>query len=227
MSDLQKPVAIFFDWDGTLADSFVFLHGAHNHVRKVLGIEPFSLEVFKGYFGQPREKLYAELYGDQVEAAKTHFEAYVRANHLQQLKPLPDAAALLEAIKELGIICGVVSNKKKELLEEEIEGFGWSDYFVSIVGAGEAEKDKPSPAPLILAIERANLSHNPIERIWYVGDTDNDLACANAAGCPAILVDPVAENLDLLDKYDIAFSAKNCAEFRDFVLQYHANSLKE
>ncbi len=224
---LDKPKAVFFDWDGTLVDSFAFLHAAHNHTRAQFGMEPFALEVFEGYFGQPREKLYAEIYGaDNIEEAKGHFETYVYANHAEGLKPIVDAEEVLKALERLGVPCGVVTNKKRDLVEKEIQNYGWQDYFISVVGAGEAEADKPSSAPLLLAIERAGLDL-PMPDIWYVGDTDNDLACANGAGCKSVLIAPQVEVIDLLEKYEIDLHQNNCSEFLEFLLQYETKPLKK
>lgn len=222
----EKPKAVFFDWDGTLVDSFRFLHAAHNHVRGVLGIEPFSLEVFEGYFGQPREKLYAELYGDHIELAKHHFETFVRANHLQGLQPMAGAEDVLKTLESLAVPCGVVSNKKRELIEAEIDGFGWRKYFKSVVGAGDAPEDKPSPAPLYLAIERAGIVDAQASDIWFVGDTDNDMACARDAGCISVLIAPTSLHKRLLADFSIDLYYENCEGFRDFLLQYNGNGLK-
>lgn len=224
-SGIKKPGAVFFDWDGTLADSFAFLHAAHNHVCKTLGRPSFSLKEFEGYFGQPREKLYRELYAEHMEEARGHFERYVLDNHLSGLKPAEGAGVLLGTLRDMGIPCGVVSNKKRNLIEAEIENFGWGGFFISVVGAGEAEADKPSPAPLHLAVERAALAL-PMERVWFVGDTDNDLICAEQAGCVTVLVErqEIYEKLSVRHRVDI--HRKNCEELNGFLLQCSVNDLK-
>lgn len=226
-NNLNDIKAVFFDWDGTLVDSFAFLHRAHNHVRSVFGMEPFSLEVFDGYFGQPREKLYTDIYGDKREEAKTHFEAFVKAHHANDLKPIEGAEKILEWFDEMDIPCGVVTNKKSSLVKAEIEVFGWSKYFVSVVGAGEAEADKPSHAPLKLAVERAALGPDVTpENILFVGDTDNDLACANKFGAPTVLLSDMALYNDLISKYQVDYHFMDCLSFYDFLLQSGRNSLK-
>ncbi|MCB9980920.1 MAG: HAD family hydrolase [Rhodospirillales bacterium] len=224
---LERPEAVFFDWDGTLVDSFAFLHGAHNYTRAQFGIAPFSLEDFGRYFGQPREKLYIQLYGaENVEAAKGHFEAYVMEHHKEGLKPISGAQEVLEVLHRLGVPCGVVTNKKKDLVLREIENYGWDNFFISVVGAGEAESDKPSPAPLQLAIERMGLPLN-LDKTWLVGDTDNDLACANALGCKTILILDGGEAANLLENYEVHMHQKNCQELREFLLQYDLEALKK
>lgn len=223
---LPKPKAVFFDWDGTLVDSFAFLHAAHNYTRKQFDLMPFSLEDFGGYFGQPREKLYAEIYGvENIETAKTHFEHYVYSNHKEGLKPLNGALEVLEVLRDLAVPCGVVTNKKRDLVEAEIKNYSWDHFFISVVGAGDAEEDKPSSAPLLLAIEKSGLDFD-FDDIWFVGDTDNDLGCANSAQVKTILIHDGPKSADLLEKYKVHLHQKNCSEFARFLLQYDEKRLK-
>ena len=220
MTDLARPKAVLFDWDGTLVDSFAFLHAAHNFTREKFGFDPLSLDEWSGYFGQPREKLYADIYGaENIEEAKKHFEHYVLSNHLEGLKPCAGAGEVLKKLHATGIPCGVVTNKKRALVEKEIENFGWDHYFVSVVGAADAEADKPSPAPIHLALEKAEIQE-PFENVWFIGDTENDLAAANAAGCITVLILPAEEAADLLENYKVHLHCKNCTEFYEFLLQY-------
>ncbi len=51
-------------------------------------------------------------------------------------------------------------------------------YFKSIVGAGEAASDKPSSKPVDMAIERASILPNEINRVWFIGDSQTDIDCA-------------------------------------------------
>lgn len=154
---LQKPDAVFFDWDGTLVDSYSFLNDAHSTVLTSLGFAPFKGDEFKNYFGHPREKLYREIYKDRSEEAKTLFEAYVMENN-HKIQALPGAEALLSALHALGVPMGVVSNKKSSFIMREIEHHGWGDFFAVVVGAGEAQADKPSGKPLRLALEKAGIT---------------------------------------------------------------------
>lgn len=214
---IDLPKAAFFDWDGTLADSYAFLEGAHNHVRMSFGLPSFREREFEHYFGKPRDELYRIIYAPHEAEAKKRFEAYVREHHLK-LPPLPGAGDLLKTLKELGVVCGVVSNKKPEFIFMEIEHFGWEDYFVSYVGAGEASADKPSAAPLALAIEKARLTLEKND-IWFVGDTDNDLLCAREYGCKAVLVGHMPNTPQLVAEFAPELVVKGCAELRDILLQ--------
>ncbi len=214
---LKQPKAVFFDWDGTLADSFVFLRGAHSHVRNAIGLPDLTQEQFDGYFGMPRELLYKEIYGDEGEKAKALFEAYVMANH-KQLEPMPGAVELLKAITNMNILMGAVSNKKGDFIREEIKHFGWQEHFVSIVGAGDAENDKPAADPLLLALKKGGIDHD-LADIWYVGDTETDLKCAQEAGCPSVFLQHKDDDGGLIETYNPVLTIRNCHELREFLLQ--------
>ncbi len=220
---LAKPKRVFFDWDGTLVDSFGFLHAAHNYARKALGIHAFTLEDFAQHFGKPRETLYVKLYGDQREEAKKHFEEYVTKHHVEHLKPLDGAEEVLQVIKHIGIPMGVITNKKRTLVEAEVKAFGWDHFFDVLVGAGDAANDKPSPDPLLLGLAKAEgeVDH---QDVWLVGDTENDTACSNEAGCKTILI--LSEEKEpekvghILGNYDVDLHLPNCKKFHEFLLQY-------
>ncbi len=217
MHTLDGIKAIFWDWDGTLVDSFSFLHAAHNHVRQSFGFDVFSVEVFERYFGRPREELYNEIYGsDNIEVAKERFESFVIANH-HEIKPMPGAERLLEACEALKLPMGVVTNKKGALVRKEIVHHGWDHHFCVTVGAGEAEADKPSPAPLLLALEQAKLNIQPHE-VLFVGDTENDVLCAHHAGAKIAFIEENLEKHEIAKKYNAFLLFQNCDQFTDFLL---------
>ena len=216
MGQLSKPAAIFLDWDGTLVDSFAFLLSAHNHVRGIIGLPPFTAETFNEYFGQPREILYKNLYGERREDAKKHFEQFVLQNHLKALKPLPGAQDVVNTIRAMGVPSGIISNKKGDFIRKEIESFGWTPYFAAIVGAGEAPQDKPAADPLLLAIALAGVDA-PRESIWYVGDSETDARCAFAAGCPFIFINHNDEHSPWMQECPPAKTVKTCNKLNDFL----------
>jgi phosphoglycolate phosphatase len=55
-----------------------------------------------------------------------------------------------------------------------------------VIGAGDAEADKPDPAPIHLALSR--MGQVADRSVWYIGDTALDMQAARAAGVTAVLV---------------------------------------
>ena len=104
---------------------------------------------------------------------------------------MPGAAMALEAGAGR-LPMGVVSNKQGPLLRAEALHLGWDRHFGPLIGAGDAAADKPSPAPILMALDALGLS--PAPDIWYIGDTALDMQAARAAGLRAVLMGDAAHD---------------------------------
>ena len=110
--------------------------------------------------------------------------------HLDRLSPLPGAADALGQLVEAGIYLGVVSNKTGRLLRAEAKHLGWDSHFGQIIGAGDAQRDKPAPDPVVMALRDSSVE--PGLTVWFAGDAEIDLECAQNSGCIPVLVRPEA-----------------------------------
>lgn len=186
---LPRPKAILFDWDNTLVDTWVVIHHALKATFEAMGQEPWTLAETRERVRESARDAFPKLFGARAEEAMKVFYATYEADHLEMLTPLPGAEAMLQALSEQPeLFLGLVSNKKGTILRMEAEKLGWAPFFGSVVGANDAVKDKPAPAVVEMALAPPALKAGP--EIWFVGDTDIDMACATATGCTAILLRP-------------------------------------
>lgn len=183
---LRRPRAILFDWDNTLVDSWATIHEALNFLMRAMGRPEWSL-------AETRERVRLSLrdafplhFGERWEEARRIYLDRFRAIHLERLRPLPGREAMLRALAGEGIFLGVVSNKTGELLRREVARLGWSGFFGSVVGAGDAAADKPAREPVQLALMPSGVPAG--EEVWFVGDTAIDMECAQNSGCVAVLL---------------------------------------
>ena len=72
------------------------------------------------------------------------------------------------------------------MLRDEVAHLRWDGFFRASVGAGDASADKPSAAPLHMALRACAVPAGP--EAWYVGDTALDMQAARAAGMMAVLL---------------------------------------
>jgi phosphoglycolate phosphatase len=186
--DFKKPSAIFFDWDGTFVDSMAALHAYYNHVLSHFGMPPITLEQAQSNIRRSAREVFPEIFGEKAEEALSVFYSFVEAEHLKHLQAFDGADDFLNGLTAYNIPMGIVSNKKHSFLLKEISHVGWDKHFVSNIGAGIAEKDKPAPDPLLLAARQINMSP-PNHNIWYVGDTETDMQAAQAAGFELIFIE--------------------------------------
>ena len=183
---LPPPRAVLFDWDNTLVDNWATITEAFNTTLVAMGHRPWTIDETRARVRASLRDSFPKLFGDRWEEAKRiYVDAFTR-RHLQTLKPLPDAEALLRELASRSLWIGVVSNKTGTFLRKEVEYLGWAKYFRRVVGAGDAAKDKPAPDPVYLALAESGIAAGP--EVWLVGDTEMDMACACAAGCAPMLL---------------------------------------
>ncbi len=188
---LPAPKAILFDWDNTLVDTWPVIHQAMVKTFTHMGHTPWTLEETKEKVSKSMRDAFPELFGERWEEAGDVYQKSYRSIHLQHLHPLPLAKEVLQAVKEKGLFCGVVSNKKGPTLRIEVEHIGWAGFFDTTVGSDDAAKDKPHPEPVHFAFKQSHIK--PAGYVWFVGDSNVDLEVAKNTGCTAILYGPEAK----------------------------------
>jgi phosphoglycolate phosphatase len=104
-----------------------------------------------------------------------------------------------------------VSNKTGRLLRREADQLGWTRHFDVIVGAGDAETDKPTTAPVDLALSGSGIPRG--RQVWFVGDTAIDMECAAAAGCVGVLLSPGPADEGEFTRYRPELSYEHCRSF--------------
>jgi phosphoglycolate phosphatase len=182
----RLPDAVLFDWDGTLVDNWPVIHGALNATLVAFGHAPWTMAETMERISRSQRDSFPLIFGERWEEARDLFYARFQERHLADLVTFPGAVDLLRLLAEAGTWMGIVSNKRGDFLRLEAAHLGWESFFGRIVGATDAVEDKPSAAPVRLALADSGLPSDA--RLWFVGDTSTDVLTARAVGCPAILV---------------------------------------
>ncbi len=183
---IARPRAILFDWDNTLVDSWATIHEALNFVMGAMGKPEWSLDDTRTRVRLSLRESFPMHFGERWREAQTIYLDRFREIHLERLTPLPGREAMLHSLARQEIFLGVVSNKTGPLLRREVERLGWSGFFGSIVGAGDASTDKPACEPVHLALAPSGIPAG--EDVWFVGDTAIDMECAKNSGCVGVLL---------------------------------------
>lgn len=184
--ELPVPTAIVWDWDNTLVDGWAAIAAGLNAAFDAFALPRWTVEEVRARVRRSLRETFPEMFGAEWERARGVFYAEVRARHLGVLSAMPGAAEALRAAAALAAPMAVNSNKQGALLRAEAAHLGWAGTFRALVGAGDAEADKPDPAPMRLALAACGVPPGPA--VWYVGDTALDMQAARAAGCAAVLL---------------------------------------
>lgn len=183
---ISKPEAILFDWDDTLIHSLDIIHRSLATTFTKMGLRPYSKSETKYRVHRSMREEFPELFGKRWQEAADIYLGEIKKNK-SSVMPIEGAEQILEHLKKFDeLYVAVVSNKSSEMLNKEIDELGWRHYFSNIVGAGDAELDKPSPYPVKLALTGSDLEINK-NHMWFIGDSITDMECAHNSSCAAIL----------------------------------------
>lgn len=206
------PRAFVFDWDNTLVDSWGAIGQAMNHTRAHFGLKTWSAEEIKRHCTRAARESFPDWFGENWQKAyQVYYEGFDAARKSRDISTTEGAEQLLKWLTSHKIPAFVVSNKRGDFLRDEAKRLGWEPYFVSIIGAQDAPFDKPHRAHVDHALSFGHTT--PDKDIWFVGDSEADMLCAQNSGCTPILIgDKIsANNLEVEQYY------QHCAQLLDYL----------
>lgn len=206
---MSRPRAIVFDWDNTLVDSWVCIQESYNMTFRHFGMPEWDMEQTQGNVAASMRDSFPQMFGDRWPEARDVFTKSFESIHLSHLRPLPGAAEMLREFKAAGIHLSVVSNKRGTFLRKEAAVLGWTGLFGALVGANDAEVDKPAPDPVLMALEGSGIALD--QSVWFAGDSHVDLQCAVNCGCVPVLVRPEPPRPGEFQSHPPVYHLENCA----------------
>jgi phosphoglycolate phosphatase len=201
---MTAPRCILWDWDNTLVDGWAAIQHGLNVTFREFDMPGWDRTMVLARVRGSLRDTFPGLFGDRWERARDLFYGAVRSCHLDVLNALPGTDSVLRAAAAIGPQA-VISNKQGALLRAEAAHLGWAPHFAALVGAGDAEADKPDPAPFRMALAACGVQ--PGAHVWYVGDTAMDMQAARRAGLTAVLIGDAAHDGGVMvASPDIAFA---------------------
>lgn len=175
--------AVLFDVDGTLVDS----NDAHAHAW-VKAFAQSGVEVDYAHvrrcIGMGGDKLMPEVSGIAEDSERGLVIAERRGEifktvFLPHLRPFPEAAALVAAMKARGLVTVAASSASKEDLRALLKVAAVDTAMDDATSSDDAEESKPEPDIVLAALKRAEAT---AEEAVMIGDTPYDVAAAQKAG---------------------------------------------
>ena len=177
--------AVLFDLDGTLLDTLSDIANSVNQIRTELGLLPHPKAAYRRFVGDGLSCLITRalpssaLRGTDLRARIRRFETLYAEHCLDETRPYPGIARMLDGLVRRGLPMAIVSNKPQSFTRRCVAELLPRWPFAAVLGAQRGLPLKPDPSSA-LAAARA-LRTRP-EHIAYLGDTDVDMRTATAAG---------------------------------------------
>jgi phosphoglycolate phosphatase len=188
MTDLNGAT-IVFDLDGTLVDTAPDLIRATDHALASIGLPPADPVLLRDKisFGAKR-MIEAGLAQHQTDADDARIERlhhafllHYESNIADTSRPFPGVIEVLHALRADGARLAVCTNKSEPMAKSLLNALKMDILFDAIAGLNTLPVSKPHPGHVLGTIE---LAGGDRRSAVMVGDSENDVTAAKAAGVP-------------------------------------------
>ena len=190
---VNKKQIIVFDLDGTLVNSAPDLCYALNKTLEEINIPLITLQEVMGYLGDGALELikrgiskHHNIDNYDLEKLRIRFLDIYDDCLLDKTDFYENVLETLEKLKKMNFTLAICSNKPELLVKRIIKGLNAIDFFGAITGGDTYEFRKPDSRHLERTILEAG---RKVDQAIMVGDSENDIKCANSINVPSIVVD--------------------------------------
>jgi phosphoglycolate phosphatase len=197
---MNKFKLVIFDWDGTVMDSVPKIVNCLRNTARELGIDIPSEQQAKDVIGLSLAKAAEVLFPAHAHLNDELVAGYKAQYRELDVTPTPlfaDVETVLKRLSEAGMQLAVATGKGREGIDRLLNESGLGQYFVNVKCSDDA-KSKPSPDMLEQILHEQGIAKRDAVMI---GDSQLDMAMANAAGIACIGVSFGAHSPAQLQKH--------------------------
>lgn len=174
--------AIFFDFDGTLADTAPGIVLTMQSTFHELGLPVPSEEAVRQTIGLPLGDA-LPLLGAPAAEGMAVYQRLFPSCELTHISIFPEVQETLTRLKANGIRMAICTSRNKESLDSIVTRHGLEGFFETVVTGSDGIPAKPAPDMVLTLLRRMGIG-----QALVVGDTTFDIGMGNAAGCPTCAV---------------------------------------
>lgn len=184
--------SVTFDLDGTLLDTVADLAEGCRLMLEEVGAPPRSQDEVHSFVGKGMAVLVERCLTHEraptsveLEQAIAAFRKHYTAVNGRSARIYPGVLEGLQTWRAAGLKLGIVTNKPTLFTGPLLERMGLADYFEVVVCGDTTAERKPHAEPILHACRQFGVAP---ERNLHIGDSENDVLSARAAGSPVFCV---------------------------------------
>lgn len=181
----MKVKACIFDLDGTLTDTIRAIAHFGNIALDAYGMSALSIEDYKIYVGDGRDKLIHRILAahnadnaDLFEKVRAVYDANYENDYLYDTDAYNGIREMLDALKNKGIKIAVCSNKPDNVVHFVTDNIFGAGYFDAVCGVIDGMPTKPNPYAALRIADTLNVKP---QECLFTGDTNVDIFTARNA----------------------------------------------
>lgn len=187
----SKYKVIGFDLDGTLINTLPDLTLVANSMFSAAGLPTVNQEKVLTWIGKGADIFFQNAIAhtdksftaEELTQMRANFDKYYATYVCEESTLFPNVKETLEQLKENGYPLVVITNKPTKLVEPVLSAFGIYHLFDETLGGQSLPKIKPHPDPMFFICNKFGIQP---EELLFVGDSENDVIAARAAGCDVV-----------------------------------------
>ncbi|MFF4754509.1 HAD-IA family hydrolase [Streptomyces sp. NPDC002514] len=181
LDERHGPLAVVFDMDGVLVDSFAVMREAFTVAyAEVVGDGPAPFDEYNRHLGRYFPDI-MRIMGLPLEMEEPFVrESYRLAHEVTMFDGIPD---LLAGLRARGIGLAVATGKSGVRARSLLDRLGILPLFDHVIGGDEVPRAKPAPDMVLRALDLLDV---PPGNALMIGDAVTDLQSARAAGVYAV-----------------------------------------
>jgi len=187
---------LFFDLDGTIADSGVDICTAMNEVLAEMSITPLSDSERTRLVGPPLQDALPPIMQprnidiSQLQNIIDRYRQIYKAKYLPHTRAITGVAEVVRQLHAEHYVLSVVTTKPQPQAGIALRATGLMDCFVTVVGPRE---NAPTPKDELLQIAMSDVSARlqtsvNVTSSWMIGDRHFDVNAAHAVGATSVAV---------------------------------------
>jgi 3-amino-5-hydroxybenzoic acid synthesis related protein len=183
MTITQALAAVVFDLDGVLIDSEPLMRFAFEVSYRELGLPGAPpIESYLEHMGESFPRIM-----DRLGLPHALWGPYrdVCRRHPELVQAFPESRPLLAQARSLGLRLGILTGKDRERTLATLDRFQLAEFFDVVLASDQLRRPKPHPEGMERSLSLLRVS---ARQAAFVGDSVNDIRCAEAAGVRSIAV---------------------------------------
>ncbi|MQS76187.1 HAD hydrolase-like protein [Companilactobacillus halodurans] len=144
---------LFFDFDGTIADTQEGIINALEYMVEKLDMENLGKDVYRQFIGPSLtyslKKFYPDFPKERYPEAIKAYQAFYNTKGVYQLKIYPHMKDTLEKLDAAGYKLYVSSVKPESLIKKLIPHLGLENYFSGLYGASDDEMTRTAKTEIL------------------------------------------------------------------------------